>query len=70
MRRPLGGSITEGWLDCAAGPLSGALVALEGFRINAIGPGACAARAGRLGGPERLISTQYHRRSATRGNRG
>jgi hypothetical protein len=27
MRRPLGGSITEGWLDCAAGPPSGALVA-------------------------------------------
>ena len=26
----------------------------EGFRINAVGPGACAARAGRLGRPERL----------------
>jgi hypothetical protein len=42
----------------------------EGFCITAVGPGACAARAGRTGRPKRLISTQYHRQSAARGNRG
>ena len=35
-------------------PERGAGCGAEGFRITAVGPGACAARAGRLGRPERL----------------
>jgi len=49
---------------------AGAVLARRAPAITAVGPGACAARAGRLGGPERLISTQYQRRSAARGNSG